>query len=145
MDTLLIVLSLVVAVLLVLVVLAQNSKGGGLVGEVSSASQAVGSRRATEWIEKATWILVAVLFVLTLGANTLTDKNANNTGITSPNIEKAKSVAPVTAPELELPAANGGEADPSESSTDEGVENGELTQPAVEEDATHEEPASDEQ
>jgi len=82
---------LVIALLLVLVVLAQDSKGGGLTGNIGSASQIMGTRRTTNWIEKATWTLAVILFVLCLGVNTFIDRApvAAEEGINSPNIERA--------------------------------------------------------
>ncbi|MDW8286941.1 MAG: preprotein translocase subunit SecG [Flammeovirgaceae bacterium] len=83
------ILIVFVAILLVLVVLAQNSKGGGLVGGASSASQTIGTRRTTDWIEKTTWILAITLFVLSLGVNTFIDRVATSTGTSnSPTLEK---------------------------------------------------------
>ena len=65
MLTFLVILILFVAVLLTLVVLAQNSKGGGLT-DASAASQVIGAQRSTNWIEKATWALSITLFALCL-------------------------------------------------------------------------------
>ena len=58
-----------ICVLLVVVILAQNSKGGGLATGMSSATQMMGTRRATDWIERATWVLSALLLVMCLGVN----------------------------------------------------------------------------
>jgi preprotein translocase subunit SecG len=58
----------VVCCLLVVVILAQNSKGGGL-AMGGNATQMIGTRRATDGIEKATWVLFAVLVALALGMN----------------------------------------------------------------------------
>ena len=90
MTTFIIVLIIIVSVLLVLLVLAQDSKGGGLTGNVGAASQIMGTRRATDWIEKATWGFVIALFVFSLGVNATIDKNVGE-NFTSPNIERAKS------------------------------------------------------
>lgn len=75
----LISLILLVCVLLVLVVLAQNSKGGGLTAGMSGASQIMGAKRTTDWIEKATWVLAISLFVLCISAQiTQPDRTAAN-------------------------------------------------------------------
>jgi|GEM_PF-982093 len=92
MTTFIIVLIIIVCVLLVLVVLAQDSKGTGLTGNIGSASQIMGTRRATDWIEKATWGFVIALFVFSLGVNATIDKNVGE-NFTSPNIEKARNEA----------------------------------------------------
>ncbi len=59
---------LVVCVLLVLVVLVQNSKGGGLAPNFSGAGNLIGARQTTNVVEKATWTMAAVLGVLCIVA-----------------------------------------------------------------------------
>lgn len=60
------VLISITCVLTVLVVLVQNSKGGGLAANFSSSNQIMGVRRTTDFLEKATWILGAALIVFSL-------------------------------------------------------------------------------
>jgi len=62
------VLILIVCALLILVVLVQNSKGGGLASGFASNNQIMGVRRTSDFIEKATWGLAAALLVLSLFA-----------------------------------------------------------------------------
>ncbi len=93
MYTFIISLIIVVAILLVLIVLAQNPKGGGLssqFGGSGSSSQMMGVKRTTDLLEKLTWGFAIALVVLTLSSNLLLDGNENQTGITSPNIERAQ-------------------------------------------------------
>ena len=63
--TLLIVL---VAVLMCLIVLIQNSKGGGLSSGFSSSNQIMGVRKTTDFLEKATWTLAALIVVVSIAA-----------------------------------------------------------------------------
>ena len=49
------ILTIIVCVLLVLVILVQNSKGGGIQSQFGAATQIMGVKRGTEFIEKATW------------------------------------------------------------------------------------------
>lgn len=60
------VLILITCILLVLIVLVQNSKGGGLASNFSSSNQVMGVRKTTDFLEKSTWTLAIVLVVLTL-------------------------------------------------------------------------------
>ena len=60
------VLIIITCVLVTLVVLVQNSKGGGLAANFSSSNQIMGVRRTTDFLEKATWGLGATLIVLSL-------------------------------------------------------------------------------
>lgn len=100
MFTFIISLSIVVAVLLVLVVLSQNSKGGGLssqFGGSGSSNQMIGVKRTTDLLEKLTWGLAIALIVLTLSSSFLIDtQSADNSRIGSPNIDRAqdRSVLP---------------------------------------------------
>ena len=120
MAVFLIVLTLIVCVLLVTVILAQNSKGGGLMG-MSSASQVIGTRRTTDWLEKTTWGMGIAIFVLALAINATLDKGQSTDVYTSPNIEKAKENAPAlpTNPSFEIP----------ESTEENGTDGVELTAP----------------
>ncbi|MBA2612695.1 MAG: preprotein translocase subunit SecG [Bacteroidetes bacterium] len=60
------ILIIVVCILLILVVLVQNSKGGGIQSQFGAATQIMGVKRGTEFIEKATWGLAMVLIVLSI-------------------------------------------------------------------------------
>ena len=68
MYTFIVILILIVCVLLALVVLVQNSKGGGLAANFSAPTQVLGARQSADFIEKATWWLAAILIVLSLAA-----------------------------------------------------------------------------
>ena len=60
------VLILMVSALIILVVLVQNSKGGGLASNFSSSNQYMGVRKTADFLEKATWSLAVALLVLSL-------------------------------------------------------------------------------
>lgn len=66
MYTLVIILILIACVLLALVVLIQNPKGGGLAAGFQSSSQIMGVRRTADFLEKATWTLAIVILALSL-------------------------------------------------------------------------------
>lgn len=59
------------AVLLVLVILAQNSKGGGLSSQFggSGASNIIGVKKTGDLLEKLTWGFMVAIMVLTLTAS----------------------------------------------------------------------------
>lgn len=60
-------LMMVLAVLLILVILPQNSKGGGLTGSMASgANQIIGVKKTTDLLEKITWGLMISIFVISL-------------------------------------------------------------------------------
>lgn len=66
MHTLFVILILIVCILLSLIVLVQNSKGGGLASNFASSNQYMGVRKTTDFLEKATWTLAAALLVFSL-------------------------------------------------------------------------------
>ena len=63
------VLIFIAAILLVLIVLVQNSKGGGLAANFSSSNQVMGVRKTADFLEKATWTLAASLVFLSILAS----------------------------------------------------------------------------
>lgn len=78
MDTifiLLMVLTMIASVLLVIVVMAQNPKGGGLSSTFGGASSAqFGVQRTNDFMEKATWSLGAIIIALILISVVITGK-----------------------------------------------------------------------
>ncbi len=63
------VLIVITAVLLVLIVLVQNSKGGGLASNFSQGNQVMGVRKTADFLEKATWGLAIALVAFCLLAS----------------------------------------------------------------------------
>ena len=64
------ILILLVSVLLGLIVLVQNPKGGGLAANFTgSGSQFMGARQTADFLEKATWTLAISLVVLSVVAS----------------------------------------------------------------------------
>jgi len=66
MTALITVLVFIVCILLVLIVLVQDSKGGGLASNFQSSGQVMGVRKTNDFLEKATWTLAAALLVLSI-------------------------------------------------------------------------------
>jgi preprotein translocase subunit SecG len=60
------ILIVLVCILLVLVILVQNSKGGGIQSQFGAATQIMGVKRGTEFIEKATWGLAFTMILLSI-------------------------------------------------------------------------------
>lgn len=69
MYTALTILIILVSVLLALVVLIQNPKGGGIVSGIIGSSQVMGVKKTSDFIEKLTWGLAISLVVLCLAAS----------------------------------------------------------------------------
>lgn len=66
MYTLITVLLFITCILLVLIVLVQNSKGGGLASNFQASNQIMGVRKTTDFLEKATWGLAGALLFLSI-------------------------------------------------------------------------------
>jgi len=66
MYTLITIIIVAVCVFLILIVLVQNSKGGGLAANFSASNQIMGVRKTADFLEKATWTLAGSLVVLCL-------------------------------------------------------------------------------
>lgn len=66
MYTVITVFLIIICLLLALVVLVQNSKGGGLASGFSSSNQIMGVRKTTDVLEKLTWGLAIALMVFSI-------------------------------------------------------------------------------
>lgn len=67
MTILFIILVVIACVVLSLIVLVQNPKGGGLAGNIAGFSnQFMGVKQTTDVLEKGTWIFAALIAVLCL-------------------------------------------------------------------------------
>ncbi len=66
MYTLLIILIVIAAVLMIGIVLIQESKGGGLASNFSSYNQIGGVRKTTDFIEKTTWGLAIAMVIISV-------------------------------------------------------------------------------
>ncbi|HOX83388.1 MAG TPA: preprotein translocase subunit SecG [Chryseolinea sp.] len=97
MYVLVISLILLFSVLLVLVILAQNSKGGGLTSQFggSSASNIIGVKKTGDLLEKLTWGLIVGIMVLSLSTSFIT---TNQRGTTNDILDKAGEQAPASTP-----------------------------------------------
>jgi preprotein translocase subunit SecG len=76
------ILILVVSILLGLIVLVQNPKGGGLAANFAgTGSQFMGARQTADFLEKASWTLAIALLVLSLTATMIVPRNISEAGI----------------------------------------------------------------
>ena len=66
MYTLLVIIMVIAALLMIGIVLIQESKGGGLASQFSGYNQIGGVRKTTDFIEKTTWGLAAAMVVLSV-------------------------------------------------------------------------------
>jgi preprotein translocase subunit SecG len=86
MYTLFVVFIVVAALLMIGIVLIQESKGGGLASQFSGYNQIGGVRKTTDFIEKTTWGLAAAMVVLSV-ACAYVAPGASSTGSVMENYE----------------------------------------------------------
>ena len=89
-------LIVLVSVLMCLIVLIQNSKGGGLAAGFESSNQIMGVRRTTDFVEKATWTLASIICVLAIASAFVMDDMNQSSEATLKSIDYAPN-APVEA------------------------------------------------
>ena len=114
------ILILIASILLILIVLIQNSKGGGLASGFSSSNQIMGVRKTTDFLEKATWTLAGVVVVLSIVITAFIPRSENQYEIKQ-QVNDAVAIDPNTiapdfgtaqqpaAPVEEAPAASADE------------------------------------
>ena len=98
---------LIVSFLMMLVVLVQNSKGGGLVSDFSSSNQILGVRKTTDFLEKATWTLAIVIALLSVvAAWSLPNRvELGHDSVLMENAINDNAVNPETLPGFDTPVA----------------------------------------
>jgi preprotein translocase subunit SecG len=103
------ILIILACVLLTLVVLIQNPKGGGIAANFIAPQQIMGAKRSTDVVEKATWILAVILISFSLLSNffrpTGEAESATPESRLKDNIEvPAQSQSPAQQPAQQQPA-----------------------------------------
>jgi preprotein translocase subunit SecG len=82
MTILFLILIVVASVILGLIILVQNPKGGGLTGNVAGfGNQFMGVKQTTDVLEKGTWIFAAVIGILCLISTLFIGTSAPSKGL----------------------------------------------------------------
>ena len=105
MYTLFVILVVLASVLMCLIVLVQESKGGGLASGFSSGNQVLGVRKTTDFIEKITWGLAIAMVVFSVASvYSISTKSKSDTLIGGASVEQTVEESPV------MPSVNGPQA-----------------------------------
>ena len=119
MYTLFVILIVVAALLMIGIVLIQESKGGGLASQFSGYNQIGGVRKTTDFIEKATWFLAGFMVLVSVCCAYVAPQAGNESSVmenyqapaTNPNnlpgfgaSQQKDAAAPAAAPATEAPA-----------------------------------------
>ena len=92
--TLFVILILIASVLMIGIVLIQESKGGGLASNFSSSNSIMGVRKTTDIVEKTTWGLAIAMVVISVICAYVAPKATNEQSV----MEKSAVEAPATNP-----------------------------------------------
>ncbi len=105
-----IILVVLISVLLVLVILMQDPKSGGISSQFGgAANQMIGAKKSTDILEKITWSFAGVILAFSLLSNVFTERMSSDGMPNSVNQEQAaekRAVTPTPKPEnaTEAPA-----------------------------------------
>lgn len=96
------ILILITCALLLLVILVQNPKGGGLASTFGDGNQFMGVKKTSDFLEKSTWSLALVLVALTLLSNFAIERGEgeNQSDIIEQVEDSAEDFVPPATPEV---------------------------------------------
>ena len=100
----LIILLVIICVALGLFVLIQNPKGGGLQSGASAGSNMFGVQRTGDVLEKGTWVLLALVVVLTLSISMIAKNGSTGSGSSKIQEQLDRTPTPSTSPINQNPA-----------------------------------------
>ena len=98
MYTLFVILIVIAALLMIGVVLIQESKGGGLSSNFSSSNAIMGVRKTTDFVEKATWGLAIAMVVISIACAYVAPKAATDQSVFEGATPLTEKTNPVTTP-----------------------------------------------
>ena len=102
--TILTVLVLIASILITLIVLLQNGKGGGLASNFAAGNQTFGVRQTTDILEKITWGLVVFIFVVSIATSFTSGKSSKGLHFSERAESELTEDVAFPAPEVENPA-----------------------------------------
>ena len=100
------VLITIVCFLLIIVIMVQNPKGGGLSSSLGGSTQMGGVQKTTDFLDKSTWTLATILIVLILLSSLSFSGSMGDTNskiIDDKEVTAPKTVTPVPAKPIETP------------------------------------------
>lgn len=116
MLTFLMIIGVIVGILLILIILIQNPKGGGLASNMSAGTQLFGVKRTTDLVEKLTWGLAGFIIVISIIASSYNPDlseatNKQNEIGTDPQLQEAieSQTLPSSPQNFNKPAPSGTE------------------------------------
>ena len=93
-----VVLIVIASLLMIGIVLIQESKGGGLASNFSSSNAIMGVRKTTDFVEKATWGLAAAMVVLSIICAYVAPVSTTETSVMEKAATETQTTNPNTTP-----------------------------------------------
>jgi len=109
MITVVYALIMLVCLLLILVVLVQNPKGGGLDSTFGASNQVLGVKKTGDFLEKSTWSLAVALVLLTFFAGAIETPNVDGPVGPESAIQKQIDDEPFAGAPAPAPSQNNSE------------------------------------
>ncbi|HEY0055494.1 MAG TPA: preprotein translocase subunit SecG [Pedobacter sp.] len=92
----LVIIAIIVCILLALIILIQNPKGGGLTSGFAGSNNVMGVQRTGDFLEKGTWVLIITLMVIVLVINIVPQSGKEGSSDALQNeITKPAGVSPI--------------------------------------------------
>jgi preprotein translocase subunit SecG len=98
MYTFFVILIVLVSILMVGIVLIQESKGGGLASNFSSSNAIMGVRKTTDFVEKATWSLAVALVVFSVVCAYTAPQASTDQSVLEQNATETQTTNPTNTP-----------------------------------------------
>jgi len=111
------VLAIVICLMLILIVLIQEPKGGGLSSSFGASNQIMGVKKTGDFLEQATWGLALALLVICLGMKVFSPSSSREESAVQQQAEK--SAVPAQIPST--PIGPAGASRPSGTTRPSGV------------------------
>jgi preprotein translocase subunit SecG len=114
------VLVIIACVFQIMIVLVQNSKGGGLAANFTSAGQSMGIRKTADFLEKATWtlagsiLLLCVVATATIPRGATTERSRIENSIQNAVDPNAIPTLPTAVPNETTTTPQGGQQQPQQ-------------------------------
>ncbi|HEY9551908.1 MAG TPA: preprotein translocase subunit SecG [Prevotella sp.] len=98
MYTLFVILIVLASILMIGIVLIQESKGGGLSSNFSSSNAIMGVRKTTDVVEKATWGLAIAMVVISISCAYVAPKATTDQSVLEKAATETQTTNPNTTP-----------------------------------------------
>lgn len=133
--TLFVTLIVIASILMIGIVLIQESKGGGLASNFSASNSIMGVRKTTDIVEKATWGLAIAMVVISVICAYVAPQSTSDQSVIEKNATETQTTNPVNTPGFgtgqQAPAAGAQQAAPANQQAAPAAQGAENAAPAA--------------